>query len=454
MALITSRKRVFATIWFGQLVSALGTGLTNFALGVWVFQRTGSASQFALIAVFGALPNVITLPFAGALIDRWDRRLIMLFSSCGSALMTIAGVVLLSMGRLEVWHIYAGVMMRTVFSSFFLPSFSASTTLLISKQHLGRASGMVQANTAMVQMFAPLLGGLLLAAIQLPGVLFIDFVSYLIVMVSLLLVEIPLPPRASATATAPATGANASARAANVKSSFFRHHLTYGLVFIKERHGLLALLLYFATVNTVIASTTILFTPMLLSFTSPKVVGAVLSVLGAGFATGSIVMSVWGGPQKRIRGILGFGALFGVCSVLIGLRPSAILIAIGAFGMYFFLPIVNGCTEALWQTKTPPDVQGRVFAIRRLLAASTVPVSYLLGGQLADKVFEPLLRSAALRGVGEIIGHGPGRGIGLMFIVGGILIVLVQVVAYLYSPLSQIEEELPDVIPDAAPSMT
>jgi MFS family permease len=452
LALITSRTRVFATIWFGQLVSALGTGLTSFALGVWVFQRTGSASQFTLIAVFGALPNVITLPFAGALIDRWDRRLIMLFSSCGSALMTIAGVVLLSMGQLEVWHIYAGVMMRTVFSSFFLPSFSATTTLLISKQHLGRASGMVQANTAAVQIFAPLLGGLLLAVIQLPGVLFIDFVSYLVVIVSLLLVQVPVLPRASPTATA--TGANASAGAANVKSSFFRHHLTYGLVFIKERHGLLALLIYFATVNTVIASTTILFTPMLLSFTSTKVAGAVLSVLGAGFLTGSIVMSVWGGPQKRIRGILGFGALFGVCSVLIGLRPSAVLIAIGAFGMYFFLPIVNGCTEALWQTKTPPDVQGRVFAIRRLIAASTVPVSYLLGGQLADKVFEPLLQSAALHGVREIIGHGPGRGIGLMLIVGGILIVLIQVVAYLYSPLSQIEEDLPDVIPDAAPSMT
>ena len=449
MALVTSRKKVFATIWFGQLVSALGTGLTNFALGVWVFERTGSASQFTLIAVFGALPNIITLPFAGALIDRWDRRLIMLFSSCGSALMTTAGVVLLSMGRLEVWHVYAGVMLRTLFSSFFLPSFSATTTLLISRKHLGRASGMVQANTATVQIFAPLLGGFLLAAINLPGVLFIDFTSYLVVIVSLLLVEIPRPQKTSDTALDGNAGAPL-----NAKSNLFRNHLTYGFVFIKKRPGLLALLLYFAACNTVIASTTILFTPMLLSFTSAKVVGVVLSFLGAGFLTGSIVMSVWGGPQKRVSGILGFGTLFGLCSVLIGLRPSAVLIAIGAFGMYFFLPIVNGCTEALWQTKTPPDLQGRVFAIRRLIAASTVPVSYLIGGQLADKVFEPLLRSSALPGVVEIIGRGPGRGIGLMFIVGGILIVLVQVIAHLYSPLSQIEEDLPDVIPEAAPSLT
>jgi MFS family permease len=447
LALITSRTKVFISIWLGQLVSGLGTGLTNFALGVWVFQRTGSATQFTLIAVFGSLPNVITLPFAGALIDRWDRRLIMLFSSCGSALTTLAGVVLLSMGRLEVWHIYVGVMMRTVFSSFFLPSFSATTTLLISRQQLGRASGMVQANTATVQILAPLLGGLLLASIHLRGVLFLDFSSYLVVIVSLLLVAVPMPVETTPRESTGSAGANP-------KAILFRHHLTYGLIFIKERPGLLALLLYFAIVNALIGSTTILFTPMVLSFSSAKVLGTVLSVLGAGFLTGSVAMSVWGGPEKRLRGILGFGALFGACSILIGLRPSAILISIGAFGMYFFLPIVNGCTEALWQTKTPPDVQGRVFAIRRLIAASTVPISFVIGGQLADRVFEPLLRSKAMRGIGQIIGQGPGRGIGLMFIVGGILIVLVQVGAYLFSPLRQIEEDLPDVIAEEVPSVT
>ena len=143
----------------------------------------------------------------------------------------------------------------------------------------------------------------------------------------------------------------------------------------------------------------------------------------------------------------GFGTLFGVCSILIGLQPSAVLIAIGAFGMYFFLPIVNGCTEALWQTKTPADVQGRVFAIRRLIGASTVPAGYLIGGQLADKVFEPLTRSGGLSTMA-----GAGRGIGLMFIIGGILIMLAQLVAFLYTPLRRVEEDLPDAIVELSPS--
>lgn len=425
-------------MWLGQLISGIGTGLTNFALGVWVFQQTGSATKFALIAFFSALPNIVTLPLAGALIDRCDRRSMMLLGNVGSALTTIAGAALLAAGRLEIWHIYVGVMIRTIFSSFLTSTFSATTALLVSKQFLGRASGMVQANTATAQIFAPLLGGFLIVLIKLPLVLLIDFVSYLMAIVSLLLVKIPAPVQ-----TVAATPA---------KGDFVKDNLSYGVVYIRERPALLALLVYFAAVNFVVAGTTILFTPMVLSFSSATVLGTVLSVLGAGFLTGSIVMSVWGGPERRLRGILSFGALFGLCSIVIGLRPSPVLIAIGAFGMYFFLPIVNGCTEALWQTKTPPDVQGRVFAVRRIVAASTVPLAFLIGGQLADTVFEPLVRAAASSSAGKLISAGPGRGIGLMFIVGGCFIVLAQVGAYLYSPLRRVEEDLPDAIAELTPS--
>ena len=431
MPLITSKTRVFATLWLGQLVSGLGTGVTNFALGVWVYQRTGSATKFALIFFFSLLPNIITLPLAGALIDRWDRRSIMLLGNAGSALTTIAGAALLSTGQLEVWHIYAGLMIRTIFSSFVVSTFTASTSLLMPREHLARASGMIQTNTATVQIFAPLLGAFLIAWLELPAVLMIDFASYLVAIVSLLLVRIPTPVLTPASA----------------QGGFIKRDLMYGVIYLKERPALIALLLYFAAVNSVISSTTILFTPLVLSFSSTKVLGTILSVLGAGFLTGSIVMSVWGGPERRLRGILGFGTLFGVCSILIGLQPSAVLIAIGAFGMYFFLPIVNGCTEALWQTKTPADVQGRVFAIRRLVAASTVPAGYLIGGQLADKVFEPLARSGGLSTMA-----GAGRGIGLMFIIGGILIMLAQLVAFLYTPLRRVEEDLPDAIVELSPS--
>jgi hypothetical protein len=451
---ITSKTRVFATVWVGQLISGLGTGLTNFALGVWVFLQTGSATKFALIAVFSGLPNIIMLPLVGALIDRRDRRSIMLLGNIGCALTTITGAALLATGRLEVWHIYIGVMLRTIFSSFISSTFAATTALLISKQFLGRASGMVQANTATVQIFAPLLGGFLIALIKLPFVLVFDFVSYVVAIVSLSLVKIPAPGHTPSPSPAPAAAAAtvAAPPAAPAKGGFVKENVTFGVNFILARPALLALLTYFAVVNFVIGCTTILFTPMMLSFSSARVLGTVLSVLGAGYLTGSIVMSVWGGPTRRLQGILIFGALFGMCSVVIGLRPSPILIAIGAFAMYFFLPLVNGCTEALWQTKTPPEVQGRVFAVRRIVAASTVPAAFLSGGTLADKVFEPLVRAMASSSAGKLISAGPGRGIGLMFMVGGCLIVLMQVGAYLYSPLRRVEEDLPDAVAELLPS--
>lgn len=430
---ITRGIPAFTSIWLGQLISGIGSGLTNFSLGVWVFQQTGSVTQFTLIALFSTLPGVVTLPLAGAVVDRWDRRRLMLFSNTGAALTTLAAAVLLFNGQLEVWHIYVGVAVRTVFSSFLSPAFSASTTLLVPKEHFGRTSGLVQANQASTQIIAPLLGGLLIASIKLRGVLLVDFVSYLAALASLLLVRIPAPTKA----------AGAVARGS------LSHEAKYGLTFIRERRGLLALLIYFAAVNTIIASTTILFTPMVLGFSSPKVLGTILSVAGIGFLGGSVLMSVWGGPVDRLRGVLGFGALFGICSVIIGLTPTAAVVGIGTFGMYFVLPIINGCSQAIWQTKTPPDVQGRVFAVRRMIGASTVPFSYFIAGPLADKVFTPML-DGPFKSLTRVIGDGPGRGIGLMFIVGGISIALAQIGGYLYSPLRRVEADLPDALTDAA----
>jgi MFS transporter, DHA3 family, macrolide efflux protein len=137
--------------------------------------------------------------------------------------------------------------------------------------------------------------------------------------------------------------------------------------------------------------------------------------------------------------------------VLVGLWPSIPLIAIGTFGMFFILPIVNGCSQVIWQSKTPVAVQGRVFAVRRMIAASTLPLAYLLSGPLADKVFEPLMtRGEISRTLGQLIGAGRGRGIALMFIIAGVLTMLAQVGGYLYPRLREVEGELPDAATEAA----
>jgi MFS transporter, DHA3 family, macrolide efflux protein len=156
-------------------------------------------------------------------------------------------------------------------------------------------------------------------------------------------------------------------------------------------------------------------------------------------------MSVWGGPKQRVLGVLGFGGAFGVFCAITGLRPSFTVIAAGTFGMFCLLPIINGCSQAIWQSKVPIAVQGRVFAVRRLIGASTIPTAALIAGPLADRVFEPLMGNRFLqRTIGHVVGMGHGRGIGLMFVVSGILVILTQFGGYFYPRIRYVEDELPD----------
>lgn len=441
MSLQTIRSmKAFVTIWLGQVISGVGSGLTSFALSIWVYQQTGSITQFTLIFFCGAVAGGVTLPFAGTLVDRWDRRSAMLIANSGASLTTLLAAVLLFTGSLAVWHVYVFVMIRAVFGSLLGMAFSAATTLLVPKRHYGRASGMLQMTQASAQVVSPLLAGILLGPIGLQGILFVDFASYLAALSMLLLVRVPRPE---------VTAESKSRSASEPRSAI------YGWTYIKERRGLLALLVYFAAVNFILGSTTILFTPMVLSFASAEVLGMILSVSGLGFLCGSLAMSLWGGTKNRLFGVLGYGFVFGFCNVLVGLRPSAPLIAAAAFGMYFFLPIINGCSQAIWQSKVPPDVQGRVFAVRRLIGASTVPLGYIVAGPLADHVFEPLVAGGRLGpSIRQLVGEGPGRGIGVMFIMAGVVTMLAQLAGYLYTPLRRVEDDLPDVVPDVALSGT
>jgi DHA3 family macrolide efflux protein-like MFS transporter len=431
----TSGMRIFIVVWFGQLISLLGTHLTGFALGVWVFQRTGSVTQFALISVFTTLPGIIVSPLAGTLVDRWNRRWAMILSDSGAGLSTLAIALLLLSNHLDIWHIYLATAVSSIFNSFQWPAYTAAITLLVPKQHLGRSSGMTQLGEAIARIISPMLGGILLAAIQIWGVLLIDFATFLFALVTLLSVRFP----DSKTTIAGQAG----------KGSLLGE-LAYGWHYITARPGLLGLLAFFAATNFTIGIVVTLVTPLVLSFASAIVLGTVLSTGGIGMLLGSIIMSVWGGPKQRILGILGFGLLQGIVVFVGGLRSSAFLIAAAAFVFLFNTPIIFGCSQVIWQRKVAPEIQGRVFALRRMIAMSSSPLASLVAGPLADYLFEPLLVvGGPLTGtIGKLIGVGPGRGIGLLFIVMGILTMLTAAVGYLYPRLRMVEEELPDAITD------
>lgn len=269
------------------------------------------------------------------------------------------------------------------------------------------------------------------------GVILIDFATFLFAVITLLIVHVPKP--------------KITAKGKAGQGSLLRE-AAYGWTYILARHGLLGILLFFAVTNFTSGIVGVLFTPLVLNFSTPAILGMLLSIGGLGFLAGSLTMSTWGGPKLRVAGILSFSVSQGVALFAGGFPPNVAILGAAAFLFFFSIPIINGCSQAIWQSKTAPDVQGRVFAVRRMIAWSSLPLAYLISGPLADRVFEPLLAEGELlaNSVGQVIGVGTGRGIGLLFMVLGVITLLATVASYLYLPLRKVEAELPDAIPDQA----
>ncbi len=424
----------FALVWAGQLVSLLGSGLTGFALGIWIYQETGSVTRFMLIFLTNTLPGILLAPIAGTLIDRWDRRWAMILSDSGSALSTLALAALFFSGRLELWHIYVCTAFASLCHAFQWPAYSAAITLIVPKKHLGRAGGMTELSEAVAQLAAPVLGGVLLGVIGIKGILLIDFATFCCALVTLLIVRMPRPE---------ATAEDKAARGSLLREA------AYGWRYIRERPGLLGLLLFSIFLRFRVGIVNVLATPLVLAFTTPAVLGTVLSIGGSGMVVGSLFMMAWGGPRRQMNAILGFYALSGLALFAAGLRPSVVLFAGAAFVYFFCVPVSSSCEQALWQRKVDPAVQGRVFAIRRLVGWSALPLAYLAAGPLADRVFEPALRQGgALAGslAADVLGVGPGRGIALLFVLTGLFSLLLVLVGLLFPRLRRLEEELPDIV--------
>lgn len=418
---------VFTLIWFGQFVSLLGSEISSFGLGIWVYQRTGSSTQFALISLFATLPGILISPLAGALVDRWSRRWAMIFSDSGAGFSTLVIALLFFANQLEIWQIYVVIAAKATFSAFQWLAYSAATTLLVPKKHLGRASGMVQTGEAIAQVLSPVLAGVLVVKIQIQGIILLDFATFVFSLFTLLLFRFPEVKKTTDGKTL---------------KSFLLGEMGYGWNYISNRKGLLGLVILFSTNNFMVGVFSVLMTPLVLSFASPAVLGTILSIGGIGMLVGSLVMSTWGGPPRLIYGVLAFQLNGGLCILVAGLRSSAPLLALATFLFFFSLPIINGCSQVIWQKKVAPDVQGRVFALRRMIAWSSTPLAYSVAGPLADKIFEPLMapNGPLALNIGQLIGVGSGRGIGLLFIIMGILTMLATIAAYQYSPLRLVEE--------------
>ncbi len=426
----------FIVVWLGQLVSLTGSGLTWFALALWAWERTGTATALALVAFFAAGPAILVSPFAGALVDRWNRKAVMILSDLGAGLATIAILLLYLTGTLEVWHLYVTSAFAGIFQVFQWPAYSAAITTMVPKEQYGRANGLMGLAQAVSAVVAPLVAGVLVGLIGIGGVVAIDVATFLFAVVTLLLVRVPQPPT---------TVEGQASRGSLLSEAFF------GFRYIWRRPSLLGLQLAFFSINLLGAFANVLLAPMILARTAnnAQILGTVLSALGIGGVIGGLLMSSWGGPKPRVHGVLGgmaFSSIF--LMTLMGLgRGLPVWVVAGFVGM-FFLPIINGSNQAIWQAKVAPDVQGKVFSARLLIAQVSAPLAMLLAGPLADRFFEPGMQpGGALVGLfGGWVGSGPGAGMALMMVIAGVLGTASGLLGYAFPAVRHAETILPDYL--------
>ena len=430
LTFITSNRTVM-TVWVGQAVSNLGSSMTSFGLGIWVYQQTGSATSLAFIVLAARVPALLVSPFAGAIIDRWDRRRAMLLADAGAAAGTLAIMLLLLMGSLHMWQLYLALAFSGVFSAFQFPAYGAAVTLMVDKEQYARASGFIQLAGSIGRIAAPAAAAALVVWVGLAPLFVIDFLTFLVAVVTLVAVRFPSAPPAE--------------RQGRGLAGLLRE-ARLGLDFVLERKALLILMLSFVVVNFAFAFQGVLLIPLLLETTSEQVAGWVISLAAGAVVAGSVILGVWGGPQDRVAGVYVPIFAMGVGLALIGLHPSVLVVVAGILLMNGTHPIAGGSSQAIWQAKVPPNLQGRVFAIRQVSAIVASPPAFLLAGWLADTIFEPLMATGS-NPLTQLLGSGPGRGMGLMFVLLGVFVMAVVVTAWRNPRIRNLEDEVPDFEP-------
>jgi MFS family permease len=423
----------FTIVWLGQLISVLATNMTAFAQSIWVYQKTGSVTALALVQVFFIVPFLLLSPIAGVMVDRYNRKLMMMISDAVAILPTLGLLVLSALGRLEIWHFYVAAALQGIGNTFQWPAYSAAISVMVPKEQLGRANGMMSLIEVGPNVFAPILAGALLPLIQFTGILAIDVTTFFIAIFALLIVFVPQPPR---------TAAGHEAQGSMLQEA------KYGFTYIFKRPSLLGLQLLFFGGNLFAGIAMTAVVPMVLArsgnnslaLATVESAGAIAAVIGG------VLMSAWGGFKRRSYGVI-FGWMISALGLaVLGLgQMLPVWIAAFAFAMLWG-PLINGSNQALWQSKVAPDVQGRVFSARRLIAWFSNPISPLIAGLLADRVLEPAMQSGGTlaSALGPIFGTEAGAGMGVLVTVCGLLTVALAFVGYLYRPIRDADTALPD----------
>jgi MFS family permease len=410
-----SGKRTFAVIWLGHAVSLVGSGLTGFALGVHVYQKTGSIARFTLIEFLAITPMVLLSPVAGGLTDHWDKRKTLITTDLLSSLAPLILAWCLRTGDASLWQIGTAVVAISTLAAFQWPAFSTLTTMLVPPAQLGRAAGATELARGIAQIFSPLLAGILMASAPISALLVIDSSTYLFSAVMMI-----------AIAGARYEGASTER---GPEAAALLHDIARGWRYLVNTPELVGLAVFFAFINLSLGVVEICITPFVLRFASPAALGGVLWVGGIGMLLGGLLMSVWAGSRQPMCLVLSVTLIQGVLLIVGGANRSLVNITVVAFFYLFCFPISMATSHAMWLRAVPVSMQGGVLGVRRALEGAAVPIAALLAGPLVEVLFDPLLAgdgrfAIVARGI-----VGAGGGLALMYVALGTLTALVSGIA-------------------------
>ncbi|WP_051962011.1 MFS transporter [Methylobacter sp. BBA5.1] len=431
---LTVLGRPFYLLWCGETVALIGTSLMEFALGVWVYQKTGSALDFSGVLVAAILPAVLVMPIAGTIADRFDRRYVMVVADLTAVVLLLTLAWFLWRNSLEVEHLYAFNIAVSLIGAFRTPAYTASVSKLLPKEKYTQASGLMGVSTNMLTMFAPLVAGSLMAQIGLQGIVLIDIIAFTTGSILIL--------------NAFFYASRVSRNINNIRTDHTgttSGSVTLALAYFKKEPMMRWLLVYTVLQQGLVTLASTMIMPLVLSHYSEDDLGIILTVGGVGGLIGSIILAAMGELKRLMLWALAADVVLAICILLVGVNTSFKLYCASVFTALLVAGFAQGCNHSLWMRKIPNEYQGRIFSIINVAALLTISIVTMAGGFSAEQILEPALSEGGVleQTLGPWIGTGKGRGIGLMFVISGFIGVLISLVGFL-TRLRRLDLVVPD----------
>ena len=406
-----SNFKKFILLWSGELISAIGGGLTSFGLGVYVFEKTGSAAGMAIVTLLGFLPTLVLSIPAGVIADRYDRRVLMMCGDGGSAIGIIYILICMLRGEVSLVQICIGVFISSVFSALLEPAYKATVSDLLTPEEYSKASGLVSLAGSARYLVSPVIAGILLSVSDVKLLLVIDICTFFLTVISTFVVK---------------KGLKESKVSEQVS---FKESLKTGWNAICKKRGVLLLVLVSALLTLFIGTFQILAEPLILSISNAKTLGIAETICASGMLVSSLFIGFFGIKSKYVK-ILSLSLAFaGLFIFAFGMFKTVPFITAAGFGFFMMLPFANTCLDYLVRTNTDKELQGRIWGFIGFLSQIGYVIAYGCSGILADSI-------AKVRNISV------GRGAGVVVSVAGVALIILSIVMLFIKDIKKLDSEI------------